>query len=271
VKALLVSHKQLAKEGRWDFDYHSPPELVYRFPSSILKKVEQVAEVVKPKKDPTKEPDATFFYVDIASVDVEIGEIARSQEMTGSEAPSRARKLISGYDIIVSTCRPTRKAIAVVPEDLHGQICSTGFCVVRARSGANPYYLHFVLRLDSTMEQFRKFSTGSSYPAILDTDVEKTLVPVPSLEVQDKIVKRIRHSLNKRNKIVIGANREWKSITEKAISAIVDADSPFPSDDDEDEAVLWRCEDILARIHNLRPLNNSSDGVGAGLFSLDEQ
>lgn len=271
MNALLVSHKQLAKEGRWDFDYHSPPELIYRFPSSILKKVEQVAKIVKQKKDPTKEPDATFFYVDIASVDVEVGEIARSQEMTGSEAPSRARKLISGYDIIISTCRPTRKAIAVVSEDLHGQICSTGFCVVRARSGTNPYYLHFVLRLDSTMEQFRKFSTGSSYPAILDTDVEKTLIPVPSLEVQDKIVKGIRHSLNKRNKIVMGANQEWKSITEKTISAIANSNSLFPFDDNEDEEVLWRYEDILARIHNLRPLNNSSDNVRARLFNPEEK
>ncbi|GAA4394335.1 hypothetical protein GCM10023187_00010 [Nibrella viscosa] len=144
MKNLIVHQKSLIKEERWDFDFHEPSELIKSFDPSSLKKVIDVAEVVKAKKDPTKNPDETFQYIDISSVDIETGEIARSQDLTGAEAPSRARKLVQAYDIIISTCRPTRKAIAVVPEELHGQICSTGFSVIRANANINPLYLHWV-------------------------------------------------------------------------------------------------------------------------------
>jgi hypothetical protein len=140
---------------------------------------------------------------------VETGAISRPQELTGEEAPSRARKLVSAYDIIISTCRPTRGAIAVVPESLHGQICSTGFSVIRAKEGVNPYYLHFALRLPSTLEQFRKWSTGSSYPAILDSDVEKTKIPLPDIETQDRIAKEVRTALLERERTIRKANKLW--------------------------------------------------------------
>jgi type I restriction enzyme S subunit len=74
-----------------------------------------------------------------------------------------------------------------VPEYLHNEIASTGFTIVRPTDKINPFYLHFALRMPSTLEQFRKWSTGSSYPAILDEDVAKTLIPVPTIQVQDEI------------------------------------------------------------------------------------
>src|SRR6185437_1289969 len=113
------------------------------------------------------------------------------QEVEGVDAPSRARKVVRAFDIVISTCRPTRGAIAVVPISLHNQIASTGFSIWRAKAGTNPFYLHYALRLQSTLEQFRKWSTGSSYPAILDEDVAKTLIPVPSPAEQDRIARLI--------------------------------------------------------------------------------
>ena len=151
------------------------------FPKDVLTPIIKCADIIKDKRDPKKNPEMTFQYVDIASIDVETGIIINPQELTGKEAPSRARKIISAYDIIISTCRPTRGAIAVVPEELHGQICSTGFSVIRAKPNVNPFYLYYALRLQSTLEQFRKWSTGSSYPAILDDDIAKTITVKASM------------------------------------------------------------------------------------------
>ena len=108
MKTLVTRQKSLIEEGRWDFDYHSPAELIKRFPPGIIRKIVEVGEIVKEKKDPTKEPEKQFEYIDISCIDVEVGEITRTQELTGEEAPSRARKLVRGYYIIISTCRPTR-------------------------------------------------------------------------------------------------------------------------------------------------------------------
>ena len=61
-------------------------------------------------------PDFSFRYVDIGSVEHGKG-ITRFQEMSFSEAPSRARKRVRRGDTIVSTVRTYLKAIAHVDED----------------------------------------------------------------------------------------------------------------------------------------------------------
>ena len=210
MKTLVLDARVLREEGRWDIDYHLPALEIARFPAEIVHVVRDVADVVKAKRDPTKKPNDSFLYVDIASVDVETGTIERPQELTGEEAPSRARKVIQAYDILISSCRPTRGAIAIVPEELHGQICSTGFSVIRAKPTINPFYLHFVLRLASTLEQLRKWSTGSSYPAILDEDVLKTRVPVLGPKEQDEVALHVRAAIASRQAAIADANRAWE-------------------------------------------------------------
>jgi hypothetical protein len=209
MKTLLKTLNQLQAAGRWDIDYHLPPEGIRRFPTEILKRVDAVASTSKDKRDPSKKPEELFQYIDISSVDVIMGAIVTPQEITGEEAPSRARKVVQAFDILVSTCRPTRGAIAVVPIELHNQIASTGFSVVRANIGVNPYYLHYALRLASTLEQLRKWSTGSSYPAILDDDVNKTLIPIPELEIQDFLAERLAAAKLIHANLLVTANAEW--------------------------------------------------------------
>ena len=179
--------------------------------------MDEVADVRKEKRNPGEAPDEMFRYIDISSVEVTIGRVATPQELLGSEAPGRARKVVRKGDIVISTCRPTRGAIAIIPEHLDNEICSTGFSVVRAKpERILPEFLHWALRLPSTLEQFRKWSTGSSYPAILDEDVEKTLIPVPSLEIQRTIVSDITSGLRQRDESIRQANERWQTIQEAA-------------------------------------------------------
>lgn len=268
MKILLVNAPQLRSAGRWDIDYHLPPVGIGQFPKAILKSVSSCAEVIKKKRDPTLHPDRPFKYVDISSVDVETGLIARPQELTGEEAPSRARKVIHAYDIIISTCRPTRGAIAVVPEELHGQICSTGFSVVRAKSTINPFYLHFALRLESTLEQFRKWSTGSSYPAILDEDVSKTLIPLPDPKIQDEISRALRNAAVEREKAIQAANDAWKTVNSKIMSGLSGGGAVGQVGTDHN--VIFSIEQIQFRLKALGPVEEetaSADDEILDLFS----
>jgi hypothetical protein len=209
MKILIETNAQLAAEGRWDLDYHLPAGLIEQFPADQIRLVADLATVSKLKRDPSTKPDTSFHYVDISSVDVVAGVIANPSELTGEEAPSRARMVIRAFDVIVSTCRPTRGAIAIVPPELHGEICSTGFTVLRAKDSVNPYYLHYVLRLASTAEQWRKFSTGSSYPAILVTDVLKTRVPGATADGQDEVARSTMAAFSERARIVAAANAKF--------------------------------------------------------------
>ncbi|MBI6550112.1 restriction endonuclease subunit S [Xenorhabdus lircayensis] len=212
MKVKLTSQANLSLEGRWDIDYHLPPEEIVKFDPRIVMNVSDVAFIVKEKRDPTKKPDDVFKYIDISCVDVTSGNITSPQELVGEEAPSRARKVVMKDDIIISTCRPTRGAISIVPEEFNDQIASTGFSVIRCKKGKiNPMYLQFVLKMESTLEQFRKFSTGSSYPAILDSDVMKTKIPVPNIKEQDKIAEYINREKKNREDSIRAANEKYSN------------------------------------------------------------
>lgn len=220
MKILVKTLNELVTAGRWDIDFHLPPIEIKKFPHDIVVQVGEVADISKAKRDPQKKPDDIFQYIDIASIDVAIGIILNSQELRGDEAPSRAQKVVRAFDVIVSTCRPTRGAIAVIPEALHNHIASTAFSIVRAKDGINPFYLHYALRLPSTLEQFRKWSTGSSYPAILDEDVKRTQIPIPLPNIQNQIARKILVALNERDIAIASANSNWNSTLDNISNAL---------------------------------------------------
>ena len=186
----------------------------------ILVEMKKCSDIITEKRNPTLKPDKLFKYVDISSIDVVTGIIINPQELLGEEAPSRARKVIREGDIIISTCRPTRGAVAIVPKELDNQICSTGFCVIRAKEGVSNKYLHFILRSAVVKEQFRKFSTGSSYPAILDDDVRKTVIPLPKATIQAKIADKVHKETDRRNEIIAQANQQWETNLQLCIKDI---------------------------------------------------
>lgn len=243
MKILSKTRTELQKAARWDIDFHLPIEGIKCFSKSLLMRVDQVATISQDKRDPGKKPEESFQYVDISAVDVEVGAIVNQQSVEGADAPSRARKVVRAYDLLVSTCRPTRGAVAVVPRELHNQIASTGFSVVRPKKGINPYYLHFALRLPSTMEQFRKWSTGSSYPAILDEDVAKTLIPVPSPDEQDRIAALLVKAFAARAIEIQKANAAWTNMLEEiigdlSITQIGDSKTPQINSSDKTVAII---------------------------------
>lgn len=211
MKFIKVKCKELIKEQRWDIDYHLPPVEIKKYNPNILNPMKKCADIITEKRNPALKPDEIFTYIDISSIDVTTGIITNPQELLGEEAPSRARKVVKAGDIIISTCRPTRGAIAIIPPEFDNQICSTGFSVIRAKEGINNQYLHFILRSDLVKEQFRKFSTGSSYPAILDSDVEKTIIPLPDEPKQIQIAESVKSQTITRNEKIEEANQIWKS------------------------------------------------------------
>lgn len=267
MKILVKKLGELAIAGRWDIDFHLPPEGILKFPEESVVRIDEVADVMKSKRDPSKKPEELFQYIDIASVEVATGIVSNPQDLRGDEAPSRARKVVRAFDLIVSTCRPTRGAIAVIPVELHNQIASTAFSIVRAKDGVNPFYLHYALRLPSTLEQFRKWSTGSSYPAILDEDVKKTRIPIPTPEVQDEIAQKVLAALHERALSIARANAGWNGVLENITNALI-GHGELTSDLPADEKKICTIEDVRQKLAELPLLNidGSANGEGDDLF-----
>ncbi|WP_287927907.1 restriction endonuclease subunit S [Thermus sp.] len=158
-------------------------------------RVVRLREVVEKAKqvDPRKKPDWNFKYVDVSSISNTKLSIETWSEISGENAPSRARKLVKEGDIIFATVRPYLKRIAMVPAHLDGHVVSTAFCVIRCKAElATPNYVFFAVSLDNFVQRVVEQQRGSSYPAVTDKDVLNGLIPLPPLSEQREIARILR-------------------------------------------------------------------------------
>ena len=129
-----------------------------------------------------------FYYVDVSGISSEKLAITETKRIRGIDSPSRARKLIKKDDVIFATIRPYLKRVAIVPENLDGNICSTAFCVIRAnRNIILPSFLYYYAILDNFVNRVSGFQTGSAYPAVSDDQILSELIAIPKLHEQDKV------------------------------------------------------------------------------------
>jgi len=181
------------------------------------------------RRDPTRNTSSHFVYVDISAVDNAVGAIISPKLILGQHAPSRARKVIRADDVIFATTRPYLKNIALVPPELDGQICSTGFCVIRAnREFAEPRFLFYLCRSDHITNQLSTCKLrGASYPAVTDDDVYQTLIPLPPLPEQRRIVAKIE-ALMARIREAQALRREAQKDAERLMQATLAEVFPHP-------------------------------------------
>lgn len=138
--------------------------------------------------DPRKALEDEFDYVDVSSVSNETFTIGETQRLLGADAPSRARRKIRSGDILFATIRPTLQRIAQVPAHLDGQICSTGYIVLRPKAALNARFLMHALFLSTFRDAMETLQSGASYPAVTDKQVRAQRIPLPPLEEQQRIV-----------------------------------------------------------------------------------
>ena len=184
------------------------------------------------QKRPDQMPDQPFTYVDIASVDNVSGVISSPKTLLGRDAPSRARKIICAHDVIFATTRPYLRNIALVPEMYDGQICSTGFCVLRARlEMVEPTWLYHVCRSDVVLSQIEPLMRGATYPAVSDNDVLATFVPVPPLPEQRRIVARIEAvfaRLTEARRLHESISQDVNVMVESAVNEVFEGECNWP-------------------------------------------
>lgn len=146
-------------------------------------------------RNPAADPDAGFTYVDISAVDNDRKRIVSAQTLKGRDAPSRARNVIRPRDVLVSTTRPNLNAVAMVPPALDDQVCSTGFCVLRAGPRILPEYLFAFVRSPAFVDPLTELVKGALYPAVSDKQVLALEIPLPPLVEQERIAARLTEQL----------------------------------------------------------------------------
>ena len=80
------------------------------------------------------------------------------------------------------------KRVALVPEELDNQICSTGYAVLRPKPALHPRYLFYWLFTKGFSDEIASLQRGASYPAVSDMDVRQQPIQFPQRAEQERIV-----------------------------------------------------------------------------------
>ncbi|CAI1493618.1 putative Restriction endonuclease S subunit [Thermococcus nautili] len=129
-----------------------------------------------------------FYYLEIANVDLTTG-IYELKKVPCSEAPSRAKKLVEEKDILISTVRPNRNAVAfVIKKDKEPFVASTGFCKLKVIDNrVLPEYLFVLFKTDLYRELLVRKTTATMYPAVSEKDIMELEIPILPMDIQERI------------------------------------------------------------------------------------
>jgi type I restriction enzyme S subunit len=149
-------------------------------------KVSDAAQVNKAVLSSKTEQDYEILYIDIATI-LSPGELGTPTKYSFSTAPSRARRIVTHKDILISMVRPYQRSFAQVNNPPNNLVASTGIAVVTPDSQINPDYLYHLFFTKAFKDYCDKKMTGTNYPAIKPSDVSEFTFPLLPRERQDEI------------------------------------------------------------------------------------
>lgn len=159
----------------------------------------RLVENVKPDFDPTKRPNQTFYYVELADIDSSIGIIRSTTEIKGEEAPSRARRLLKENDVIVSSVEGSLEKVALIDKDHEGCLASTGFFQFRSLN-ILPEVLLVLAKTIVLQLQLKRRCSGTILTAVPKESIKDIIIPLIPLETQQKIASLVQQSHETRKK-----------------------------------------------------------------------
>ena len=163
--------------------------------------------------DPRKNPKEHFVYIDISSIDRTQKRVMNPTEMAGENAPSRARKIVKKGDVLVATTRPNLNAVAIIPKSLDGQICSTGFCVLRSSKLIASEFLFYFVQTKVFIESVSDLVKGALYPAVTDKQIFAQQIYLPPIPEQKRLVSALNAKMATTQKALTVAQAELEAIT----------------------------------------------------------
>jgi type I restriction enzyme, S subunit len=162
----------------------------------VLARISDVTDPVRSAK-PEDCPSRIFSYVDISAIDNSTFAITELKQFRGEDAPSRARRPIRANDVLFSNVRTYLRNVALVPEGLNADLCSTGFTVLRPNAAVMPRYLFRYVLSGDFIDRVTPQQTGTHYPATSDRVVMGQSILLPPMAEQQRIVATLEKTIDK--------------------------------------------------------------------------
>lgn len=220
-RALSVSFKSC---GRLDAEYYQPKYEYYE--KTIMENKYGFTFIVKEFdliNDKCDRSLLEYSYVEIGDINVTDG-VASSNIIKTDDLPDNAKIMTKANDVLVSTVRPNRGAVAILDQD--DLLVSGAFTVLREKNDYPKEVLQVLLRSEMYRDWMLRYNVGTSYPVIKDNDILN--LPIPTLDetTKETIVEYVNKSFACRKE-----SRRLLNLAVKTVEMAIETD--------ETTALLW--------------------------------
>lgn len=142
-----------------------------------LKRIGDIADINASTIRKDNEPQ-NIHYIDISSIST--GSLEMPKFMDYSSAPSRAKRMVKEFDIVISTVRPNLRQYALLQDVGKNWVASTGFCVISSHESSYAWYLYSVITSELFTEHLIRIADGGTYPTFNPKEIENAIIPWPN-------------------------------------------------------------------------------------------
>ncbi|WNU98035.1 restriction endonuclease subunit S [Neisseria sp. DTU_2020_1000833_1_SI_GRL_NUU_006] len=140
----------------------------------------------------TPKDNQTYRYIELSNIG-NLGEITGASLDLGCNLPSRARRKVSKNDVIVSSIEGSLASCAIVSEQHHQALCSTGFYVVSSEK-INSETLLILFKSEPIQQLLKQGCSGTILTAINKDEFLNIPLPLVDANIQTQIADLIRQS-----------------------------------------------------------------------------
>lgn len=179
---------------RFDAEFFQPKydEIIYKI-QSYKWWYDFVRNLFKQNKDINRLEANKINYIEIWDINISNWEITHN-ELEKNDLPANAKILLKKDDLLISTVRPYRWAIAIVRNNTKNLVWSWAFTVLREKTFFKKETLQILLKLDIYKELMLRYNCWASYPVIKDEDVLNLPIPKIDVKIQEKIAELVKES-----------------------------------------------------------------------------
>ncbi|MBX1798732.1 restriction endonuclease subunit S [Campylobacter jejuni] len=203
-KSLNISIRTLKesflKTGRLDSEYYQKKyEDIEKFIKSYPNGYDSFSNIINNKDTNfTPKNNENYSYIELANIGNN-GNISEPISDLGKNLPTRARRIVSKGDVIISSIEGSLSSCALITQEFDKHLVSTGFFVLNSKL-LNGETLLVMFKSQMFQEYLKKFPSGTILCAINKEELSKILIPKIDPITQEKIAKYIQESFNLRKK-----------------------------------------------------------------------
>ena len=222
----VKNYSDVKDANRLDAEYFQPKY------DKVIKSIKNYSSGYDKLKNIVKIKDANFIpkskeeykYIELANI-LKSGEINNCTVDFGYNLPTRARRIVSTGDVIVSSIEGALDSIALITNDNNNSLCSTGFYVINSNS-INSETLFCLLKSEFIQMQLKRGCSGTILTAINKDEFGSIILP----KIKNNVQIQIKENIQEMYKL----KRQSKQLLEIAKRGV-----EIAIEQDEDIATSW--------------------------------